>query len=126
MPRAKPEPCPVYPQWSRAKFWAFIRSGLRAKWSRWPPRFEVLAAAKRPYVGDNKNQKWEYQCSVCKQYHLQKNVEVDHMISAGSLKSWEDLPGFAERLFCEVDKLRVVCKPCHKLITNNNKNKDKE
>lgn len=31
----------------------------------------------------------------------------------GSLKSWQDMAVFAERLFCEADKLRVLCEQCH-------------
>lgn len=45
-------------------------------------------------------------------------MEVDHIIPAGSLKSYEDLPGFVERMFVGEDKLQVVCKSCHKAKTN--------
>ena len=48
---------------------------------------------------------------------MQKEVEIDHIISCGSLKCYDDLPGFVERLFCEADNIRVVCKPCHKAHT---------
>ncbi len=113
----KSEPFPAYPDWTTAKFWAFLRSGLRAKWTRWPPKYEVLRKAKRPYVGENKRQKHEFQCAHCGLWHPQKNVTVDHMIPAGQLRSWEDLPGFAERLFCSADKLQVLCDVCHAVKT---------
>lgn len=117
----KTPPCPVYEDWTTAKFWAFIRSGLRSKAQRWPPRYEVLAGAKRKYEGDNKRQKFEYLCSLCNRYHPQKDIEVDHIIPCGALSSFDDLPGFVERMFCGKDGLRVVCKPCHQVVTKNAK-----
>jgi len=106
----------VYPDWSTAKFWGFIRSGLRAKFTRWPPKYEVLAKAKRNCRTKGR-QKFEYQCKVCEEFFPQKNVEVDHIIPCGSLKSFDDLAGFVDRMFCSIKHLRVVCKPCHKSIT---------
>lgn len=103
-----------WPDWSEAKFWAFIRSGLRAKWQRFPARYAALAQAKRAYVGDNKNQKWEYCCANCQGWFLQKNVSVDHIDPAGTLKDYSDLPTFVQKLFVGLDKLQVLCDACHK------------
>lgn len=47
-----------------------------------------------------------------------KNVEVDHKEPCGSLLCEEDIGGFVTRLFCSRKKLRVLCKPCHLVITN--------
>ena len=47
-----------------------------------------------------------------------KEVEVDHIVPAGSLKTFDDLPEFVERMFCEADGFQVLCKPCHQLKTN--------
>lgn len=105
-------------RYTEAGFWSFIRSGLRAKYSRWGPRYDILADAKIKYVGPNARQKFAYLCSQCGQSFAQKEVEVDHIVECGSLRSFDDLPGFVERLFCEKDGLRVVCKPCHKVITD--------
>lgn len=115
-------PFPHYPEWSTAKFWSFIRSGLRAKWSRWPPKFAVLKNAQRPYKGPNPRQKHEYQCSECKHYFPQREVEVDHVFPAGTLKDYSDLPAFVQRLFVGEGLLRVLCKPCHVLITKEQRN----
>lgn len=98
---------------TESAFWSFIRSALRQKSRWWKPIQEVKKAAKRAYKGPNKRQKFEYQCSDCKDWFIEKMVEVDHIIEAGSLKSGEDVKGFIERLFCEKDGLRVLCKPCH-------------
>lgn len=99
---------------TESEFWSFIRSALRNKTRFWRPRLKVLRQARRVYHGPNKRQKWELQCSVCKEWFMQKNVEVNHKVAAGSLKAKEDLPQFIENLFCEADGLEVVCKPCHK------------
>lgn len=112
----KTPPFEGYPAWTTAKFWSFIRSGLRQKWVRWPPRYEALNAARKTVKG--KRHKYEYKCSKCRKWFKQKDVEVDHIEPAGSLSSYEDISGFVERLFVSADKLRIVCKPCHKKITH--------
>jgi len=91
-----------WPLWSNSQFWSFIRSGLRSKWSRYPVKFQVLNASKRKALL-NPRAKWEYQ---------------------GTLRSYEDLPQFVERLFCGAEHLRTVCKQCHKIITKEERSKD--
>ena len=117
MPKQRVERTRGGGRYTESGFWGFIRAGLRAKYSRWGPRYDVLAAAKRPYKGPNARQKHAYECSQCKQLFAQKEVEVDHIIECGSLRGFDDLVGFVKRLFCEADGLRVVCKPCHLQIT---------
>ena len=39
------------------------------------------------------------------------------MKPAGSLNCKEDLAGFVERLFCELDNLQVLCEKCHDVKT---------
>ena len=103
-------------KWSEARFWGFVRSNLRR--AQWPPIYQVKQAAQRPYVGDNKRQKHEYQCAMCEGWFMGKDTQVDHIVPCGSLKSYEDLPRFVETLYCEADNLRVLCKGCHQKITN--------
>jgi len=109
-------PCEQYPTWSTAKFWSFLRSGLRQKWMRWPPKFEALKDS-RIDVQNQGRTRFNYKCAKCEAYFKQKEVEVDHIVPAGTLKDWGDIEGFTRRLFVSKDKLRVVCKPCHKKIT---------
>lgn len=111
--RARTPPFENYPAWSTAKFWSFLRSGLRSTYNKWPAKWEVLGAAKRPYSGAGKQQKWEYQCASCQQWHKQKDVSVDHKVPAGSLNSFDDIAGFVERLFVGADGLQLLCKGCH-------------
>ena len=113
--------------WTEARYFGFIRSALRKAWSRYPVRFQVLAEARRNKPKNKEGRhKFEFRCSKCKKWKQQKEVEVDHIVSCGSLKKYDDLPGFVERLLCEKEDLRVVCKPCHKKITAANKEAAKE
>lgn len=98
---------------TEAAFWSWIRSCLRKRSQAWKPLAEARRRSRRVYRGTNKRQKWEYQCACCKKYFKGDQVVVDHIIPAGSLKCAADLPGFVERLFCEVDRLQVLCNPCH-------------
>lgn len=104
-------------RYTESQFWGFIRAGLRSKYQRWGPRYDTIADAKRKMKVKKGNQIWEYQCCKCKKWFAQKEVEVDHINPCGSLRSFSDLPGFVERLFCEKEGLRLLCKPCHKKIT---------
>jgi len=57
---------------------------------------------------------------------MDKEVAVDHIIPAGTLRCADDLPQFVERLFCEVDGLQVLCKTCHDKKTKKDKEKLKK
>lgn len=100
---------------TESAFWGMIRSALRQKSRFYPPVKAVKEEARRVYTGANKKQKWEYRCTHCKKWFPEKEVEVDHIIEAGSLRNGDDLKGFVERLFCEKDGLQVLCKAkCHR------------
>lgn len=103
---------------TESQFLAWIRSTLRSKWLRWIPRAEALKSARRAYKGPKKNQKYEYQCSICKQWKSLKECQVDHHpIEAGSILSVDDIGEFCNNLYCELDNLRCVCTDCHKSHT---------
>lgn len=101
-------------RWSESQFWQFIRSALRNKSRFWIPRLEALKEARRPSQSANKRLRWEFKCFKCGNWHPMKNVEVHHLEPAGKLNNGDDLKGFVEKLFCEKNKLAVICKPCHK------------
>lgn len=85
----------------------------------------VLLNSRRKYTGQNKLQKWEFQCAECKQWNLRKNVQIDHVIECGSLKKPEDIAPFLERLTQESESAyQVLCKKCHKAKTNLNKRRN--
>lgn len=108
---------------TESAFWSMIRSALRQKSRWWKPIAECKKLSKRKYKGPNKRQKFEYQCNECKQWFAEKMINVDHITPAGSLNCANDLPGFVERLFCEVNNLQVLCTKCHDKKTQNEKSK---
>ena len=107
---------------TESAFWSFIRSALRQKSRWWKPILQCKLAARRAYKGPNKRQKFEYQCNECKNWFPDKKVNVDHITPAGTLKCANDLPGFVERIFCEMHGLQVLCSNCHDVKTKLEKN----
>ena len=111
---------------TESQFWGMLRSGLRRQFRYWKPIQEAKKAAKRKYVGDNKRQKFEYQCNCCKNWFKEKDTQVDHTVPVGSLLCWEDVVPFIQRLIPEdVGSFQVLCKPCHQAKTNRERNPDK-
>ena len=110
---------------TESAFWSFIRSALRQKSRWWKPVSECKQKAKRAYKGSNKRQKFEYQCNHCKNWYAEKNINVDHIIPAGTLTCANDLPEFVERLFCEVDNMQCLCTECHNIKTQNERKNKK-
>jgi 5-methylcytosine-specific restriction endonuclease McrA len=107
---------------TESAFWSFIRSALRNKSRWWKPITECKQKARRPYTGPNKRLKFEYQCNECKGWYPEKQINVDHIIPAGTLTCSADLSGFIERLFCEQENLQVLCEKCHDIKTQNERN----
>ena len=98
---------------TESAFWGMIRSALRRRTIMWKPVSAAKLLARRKYVGTNKRRKWEYQCAKCKNYFADKEVAVDHIVPAGTLKCSADLPLFVDNLFIEVGGLQVLCNTCH-------------
>ena len=98
---------------TESAFWSFIRSALRNKSRYWKPITQAKMNARRPYSGPKKRQKFEYLCNQCKHWFAEKDINVDHIVPAGTLTCSADLAGFIERLFCEIDNLQVLCEKCH-------------
>lgn len=107
---------------TEAQYLAWIRSALRGKTLMWKPRNQAIQNARRAYKGTNKLQKWEVQCAICTNWFKLKEIQVDHYpLDAGSILSVDDIGQFCNRLFCEVDNLRCLCKDCHSQHTLSHK-----
>lgn len=104
--------------WTDSRYFSFLRSGLRRLWTKYPPKYQVLNAAKRRKLHAKGKQKYEYKCAECHVFYAGKNVSVDHIVPAGSLRDFSDLPTFVSNLLCGVDGLQVLCFKCHKAKTN--------
>lgn len=69
------------------------------------------------YKGKDKRVKWEHYCKGCNNWVKQSEIEIDHIVEVGKLSSYDDLPGFVQRLFCGPEGLQKLCKICHKKRT---------
>lgn len=94
---------------------------------RYPVKQDVLKASRRPKPSRKAGRhRYEYKCASCRKWHQGKDVAVDHIVPAGTLKTYDDLPGFVERLFCEADGLQIQCKACHKTKTKDDNARTKK
>jgi rubredoxin len=102
--------------WSKAKFFGFLRSNLRKTSRKFPAKRQAEEACRRKLKVKIGNQVWEYQCAGCGHGYKRSEGNMHHITSAGSLKSFRDLPGFVKRLFCEADGYHFLCEECHDKI----------
>lgn len=106
--------------WTEAYILSRIRATLRKLSMQMPAVRACKLACRRPYNGPNKQQKWEYKCAHCCNWFAEKETQVDHVVPAGSLKSFDDVGPFAQRLlFPAPGELQVLCRADHQVKTNN-------
>ena len=99
-------------KWTEGRFEGFVTSILRGGMRRWAPKHEALKNAyTTTKLSKSKRQAKHYRCASCEEEFTSTNVQVDHREPIGKCKTWDE---FIERLFCEVENLQVLCKPCHK------------
>ena len=112
---------------TESQYWGKIRSALRKAFQYWKPMQIALDQASRKYEGPNKLQKKEYQCAHCSGWFKRTEVQIDHIIECGSLRSFEDIEGFLRRLTPEDPAaFDILCKPCHLAKTKEDKQKKKD
>lgn len=105
--------------WTEAYILSRIRSTLRRLSMQVPAIRLCKLASRRSYVGPNRQQKFEYKCAHCGEWFPEKETQVDHIVPAGALKTFDDVGAFARRLlFPAPDDLQVLCKPHHKEKSN--------
>ena len=123
------------PSITEAKFKAARKQEMRKLWLRWKPRAEALKLARRRVkIGVYKNGKdklgFDHQCAICHLWFSQiegkPQVEVDHILPVGKwsddITKWsEDLGKMYGRSLVAVEGLRILCKPCHLIVTNEEK-----
>lgn len=103
--------------WTEARFHSFVKGGLRSASQRWPPKYSVLnEACTGQKINHNTGRLAKhYRCSNCGFDFPQKQVEVDHVVPVIGPEGFVSWDMVVERMFCEKDKLAVLCKPCHKI-----------
>lgn len=113
---------------SQTAFMTYLRGCLRKAWSTNPIKLTVLKNSRKqianPNPRGNKPTVWGCTCSLCNKDYVMKDIQVDHIIPAGSLKEISDIQGFVERLLCVTEEdLRVVCKSCNSILAYADKQK---
>lgn len=104
---------------TESEFWGMFKSMLRSGTKYWKPKLDYLKSKSRPYKGENKRIKTEYQCEACKRWWVRAKLEVNHKIPVGGIACFEDLGKVAKALYLEtLEGWEVLCKPCHLIQTN--------
>lgn len=103
--------------WTQGRINSFITSVIRKGFSKWPPKYEKLALAKK---GKKKNENTgrlaeHYECSICKKEFVSSEIEVDHISPVVPTSGWISWDSYINNLFCSVNNLQVICKTCHKI-----------
>lgn len=122
----KTPPFGPYPEWTEARFFGFLRSALRSASARYPPKYEALNRATRPYVGPDKRRKKERLCAKCQNWFPTTQTQADHIVPAGRMSNWEEVVPFMQNLFCGVDGYQCLCEQCHLEKTKEERNASKE
>ena len=102
--------------WTPARIHSFIKGAIRSGSQRWPPRYEVLAEAKRGKMINEKTGRLaeHYECAICHHLFPANDVQVDHILPIVGVEgfiSWDEL---IRRTFCDKEGLQVLCRSCHK------------
>lgn len=87
----------------------------------WRTGEDYLNTLRRVNKGEGRH-KFEYPCEYCGKWFDRKQIELDHKVPCGSLRSIEDLPIFFSRLFVEIDGWQSLCKQCHATRTKEQRN----
>ncbi len=100
---------------TEAAYITFIKNQLRGASWKWLPTSQVLKEAR--------TRKGFYTCNSCKEEvpttilhngKRVKNVSIDHEPPIiNPAVGWQSWDSFINNLYCEKDKLQLLCKNCH-------------
>lgn len=110
---------------NEAKFFTYVRSGLRqGLWNKNPIKLDMLKTQRRKIKNPRPNPRkgselvWGYDCALCNGQFTAMNVEVDHKVGELKLTSIDDLVLYFKRLVMVTPQdLQIVCKECHGIKT---------
>lgn len=111
-------------EWTKARYHAFIVSVLRSGTRRYPPKFETLNEAKTEKKKNKRTGRiaQHYLCAICESDFPATEVQVDHIKPVvDPTRGFQTWDKYIQRLFCSKDNLQVVCRPCHKIKTQEEK-----
>jgi len=109
---------------TKAAYFQWLRGQMRKAWSRHPVKIAYKNSRRtREEIGKKLDKStgkpalvWALPCDQCGHVFPQGNVEVDHIIRAGSFRDWEDCEHWLMSLMqISFADLQLLCKPCHKI-----------
>lgn len=104
---------------TKAELMSRILSFARRGTKFWPPAMALKLSRRRKYIGDNKLQKWEYQCMSCNMWYPDKQVHLDHIVPLGGINDWDKIVNWYRRAYVDMDGYQLLCKvSCHQIKTN--------
>lgn len=117
--------------WTDGRLRSFITSVIRKGFTRYPPKYEILAEAKQGKQINKKTGRLaeHYKCSSCKDVFTSSDVQVDHIKPVVPISGWVSWDNFIENLFCSKENLQVLCTGCHKSkskLENEDRRKEKQ
>lgn len=99
---------------TEAQFYSKLSNCLRRTFRWWIPMKIALDRARRNSQSSNKRLKFEYCCAHCGNWFPRKDVQIDHIIPCGTLRSLEDIAEVIIKMTPETpDSFQVLCKPDH-------------
>lgn len=114
--------------WTDAKFRSWIVALLRRGSLRYPPRNECLREAKTEKKTNEKTGRLaqHYKCAGCNKDFPAKDVCIDHIQPVVEpLKGFTTWDNYIERMFCSKENLQCLCKNCHDIKTQKEKDDKK-
>ncbi len=83
---------------------------LRRRWKQSPMASIAKQKARRG--------RGKYECAGCKELFSERDMQLDHIDPVVDPSTgYIDLDTYANRLFCDDNKLQMLCKPCHSIKT---------
>lgn len=101
---------------SKSAFFSYIRGQLRRAWTHYPIAKKFKDKACRPNRRRGRA-KFVGECASCNATMAKSHLQIDHIIPAGSITSWETSGDFLRGLFTTSDNMRLLCKKCHNMVT---------
>lgn len=109
------------PKWNENRVKNFIISLLRSGSRKWPPRSNVLNAAKTEKKINPKSKRLaqHYKCNACKKDFPLTQISVDHIEPVvDPATGFIDWNTYIQRMFVDEAFLQVLCDGCHTKKTN--------
>ena len=109
---------------TEAQYFQWLRGQMRKAWSRHPVKnaYKMSRRVRAP-VGKKTDKLtgisqvvWALPCDQCAGTFPQNDIEVDHVIRAGSFRGWAECEQWLMALMqINFASLQLLCKPCHKV-----------